>query len=143
MATEGQEHPIGVYLKIWILLFVLSVFSYMVDFYQLQGWLRWSLILIFMFLKAGFIMAIFMHMVWERMALVVALLSPMVAVLVFMAIMGYESEYTQTSRDVFLMMESQIRFGLFPMAHIKRITLVMITLTEMHISLYHAQFKKI
>ena len=41
MATEGQAHPISVYLKIWILLFVLSVFSYMVDFYQLQGWLRW------------------------------------------------------------------------------------------------------
>ena len=101
MATEGQAHPISVYLKIWILLFVLSVFSYMVDFYQLQGWLRWSLILIFMFLKAGFIIAIFMHMVWERMALVVALLSPMVAVLVFIAIMGYESEYTQTSRDLF------------------------------------------
>ena len=101
MATEGQEHPIGVYLKIWILLFVLSVFSYMVDFYQLQGLLRWSLILLFMFLKAGFIMAIFMHMVWERMALVVALLSPMIAVLVFIAIMGYESEYTQSSRDVF------------------------------------------
>ena len=101
MATEGQEHPISVYLKIWILLFVLSIFSYMVDFYQLQGWLRWSLILIFMFLKAGFIMAIFMHMVWERMALVVALLSPMIAVLVFIAIMGYESEYTQASRDVF------------------------------------------
>jgi len=101
MATEGQAHPISVYLKIWILLFVLSVFSYMVDFYQLQGWLRWSLILIFMFLKAGFIMAIFMHMVWERMALVVALLSPMVAVLVFIAIMGYESEYTQNSRDLF------------------------------------------
>ena len=97
MATEGQEHPISVYLKIWILLFVLSIFSYMVDFYQLQGWLRWSLILIFMFLKAGFIMAIFMHMVWERMALVVALLSPMIAVLVFIAIMGYESEYTQAS----------------------------------------------
>ena len=101
MTTEGQAHPISVYLKIWILLFVLSVFSYMVDFYQLQGWLRWSLILIFMFLKAGFIMAIFMHMVWERMALVVALLSPMVAVLVFIAIMGYESEYVQTSRDLF------------------------------------------
>ena len=101
MAAEGQAHPISVYLKIWVLLFVLSVFSYMVDFYQLQGWLRWSLILIFMFLKAGFIMAIFMHMVWERMALVVALLSPMVAVLVFIAIMGYESEYTQSSRDLF------------------------------------------
>ena len=101
MATEGQEHPISVYLKIWILLFVLSIFSYMVDFYQLQGLLRWSLILLFMFLKAGFIMAIFMHMVWERMALVVALLSPMIAVLVFIAIMGYESDYTQSARDVF------------------------------------------
>ena len=54
-----------------------------------------------MFLKAGFIMAIFMHMVWERMALVVALLSPMIAVLVFIAIMGYESDYTQSARDVF------------------------------------------
>ncbi len=61
MATEGQEHPISVYLKIWILLFVLSIFSYMVDFYQLQGWLRWSLILVFMFLKAGFIMATIIH----------------------------------------------------------------------------------
>ncbi len=101
MATEGQEHPISVYLRIWILLFVLSIFSYMVDFYQLQGLLRWSLILLFMFLKAGFIMAIFMHMVWERMALVVALLSPMIAVLVFIAIMGYESNYTQSARDVF------------------------------------------
>ena len=101
MATEGQEHPISVYLKIWILLFVLSIGSYMVDFYQLQGWLRWSLILVFMFLKAGFIMAIFMHMVWERMALVVALLSPMVAILVFIAIMGYESDYTEASRDIF------------------------------------------
>ena len=101
MATEGQEHPISVYLKIWILLFVLSIGSYMVDFYQLQGWLRWSLILVFMFLKAGFIMAIFMHMVWERMALVVALLSPMIAILVFIAIMGYESDYTEASRDIF------------------------------------------
>ena len=26
MATEGQEHPISVYLKIWILLFFLSIF---------------------------------------------------------------------------------------------------------------------
>jgi cytochrome c oxidase subunit IV len=101
MAAEGQEHPISVYLKIWILLFVLSIGSYMVDFFQLQGWLRWSLILLFMFLKAGFIMAIFMHMVWERMALVAALLTPMIAILVFISIMGYESSYTQVSRDTF------------------------------------------
>ena len=45
-------------------------FSYMVDWYNFQGLLRWSLILFFMFLKAGLIMAFFMHLFWERYALV-------------------------------------------------------------------------
>ena len=49
---QTTTHKIGIYLWIWGLLFVLSFFSYMVDFYQFQGMLRWSLILIFMFLKA-------------------------------------------------------------------------------------------
>ena len=48
--AEGhQEHPLGVYLAVWILLFVLSTFSYMVDYFELQGVLRWGLILLFMF----------------------------------------------------------------------------------------------
>ena len=49
--TKKQEqtstHKIGIYLWIWGLLFVLSFFSYMVDWYQFQGMLRWSLILFF------------------------------------------------------------------------------------------------
>ena len=49
--ADDQQHPIGVYLKVWILLFVLSGFSYMVDFLDFQGMVRWTLILIFMFLK--------------------------------------------------------------------------------------------
>ena len=44
---QGSTHKIGIYLWIWGLLFVLSFFSYMVDWYQFQGLLRWSLILIF------------------------------------------------------------------------------------------------
>ena len=55
----ATTHKIGIYLWIWGLLFVLSFFSYMVDWYQFQGLLRWSLILFFMFLKAGLIMAFF------------------------------------------------------------------------------------
>jgi hypothetical protein len=39
--SDSAEHSIGIYLKIWLLLFVLSSFSYMVDWYQLQGYLRW------------------------------------------------------------------------------------------------------
>jgi cytochrome c oxidase subunit 4 len=66
--------------------------------------LRWSLIIIFMMLKAGLIVAIFMHMAWERLALIYAILIPPVVVLVFVAIMVFESNYTLLSRLVFFVM---------------------------------------
>lgn len=56
--AEGQQHPLGIYFKIWTLLFVLSAASYMVDYLQFVGWLRWFLIIIFMLLKAGLIVAV-------------------------------------------------------------------------------------
>ena len=99
--TEGQQHPLSVYIWVWILLFILSAFSYAVDYYQLQGYLRWTLILIFMFLKAGLILAVFMHMMWERLALVYALGIPTIAIGVFIALMVYESDYTFMLRDIF------------------------------------------
>jgi cytochrome c oxidase subunit IV len=96
-----QEHPVSLYLKIWILLFVLSGFSYMVDYMHLEGLLRWSLILLFMFLKAGLIISIFMHMMWERMALICAILLPPLCLSLFIAIMAIESNYTFFSRLMF------------------------------------------
>ena len=102
MATaEGQQHPLGIYYKIWILLFVVSFFSYMVDYMQLQGALRWTLILIFMFVKAGYIIAVFMHMKWERLALQLAILLPPIFVAVFIAIMAIEGDYTFLTRIEF------------------------------------------
>ena len=99
---EGhQQHPLGIYLGVWILLFVLSSFSYAVDYFQLQGLLRWSLIILFMLLKAGFIIAVFMHMAWERLALMYAILVPPVLVMVFVALMTFESDYTFLTRGVF------------------------------------------
>ncbi|MDX1460118.1 MAG: cytochrome C oxidase subunit IV family protein [Xanthomonadales bacterium] len=93
-----QQHPLGIYIWIWVLLFVFSAFSYMVDYYQLQGMLRWTLILLFMFLKAGFIVAIFMHMAWERLALIYAILLPPLCLLVFIGLMVWEGEYTLVTR---------------------------------------------
>ena len=98
---EGQQHPLSVYIWVWILLFVLSFFSYMVDYYQLEGYLRWTLVLIFMFLKAGLILAVFMHMMWERLALVYAIGIPCIAIFVFIALMVYESDYTFLTRGLF------------------------------------------
>ena len=102
MATaEGQQHPLGVYFKVWGLLFVLSAFSYMVDVLDLQGYLRWSLIVIFMLLKAGLIVSVFMHMVWERLAIVYAILVPTLALLVLMALMAIEGDYTEFTRMLY------------------------------------------
>lgn len=97
--AEGQQHPITIYLWIWALLFVLSALSYMVDYIGFQGYLRWGLILLFMFLKAGFIIAIFMHMMWEKMALITAILLPPSALLVLIGFMAIEGGYTWGMRD--------------------------------------------
>ena len=98
---EGQQHPISIYFWIWGLLFVLSAASYMVDYLQFQGYLRWSLILIFMFLKAGLIVAVFMHMLWERLALVYAILVPPGVILVLIGLMASEADYTFLTRMAF------------------------------------------
>ena len=100
--SEGhQQHPLAIYLWIWLLLFVLSAFSYMVDYFHLQGMLRWTLIITFMLLKAGLIVAIFMHMRWERLALSYAIIVPPVLVLVFVAMMVFEADYTLLTRETF------------------------------------------
>ncbi|TIO11029.1 cytochrome C oxidase subunit IV family protein [Mesorhizobium sp.] len=100
-ADVHQEHPIKLYLVVWAWLFILSAGSYMVDYVGLQGYLRWSLILIFMMLKAGLIVAVFMHMAWERLALAYAIILPPILVLVFTAMMVFEADYTLLTRMVF------------------------------------------
>ena len=97
---EGhQQHPLAIYLWIWLLLFVLSTFSYLVDYFHFQGLVRWSLIIIFMLMKAGFIVAIFMHMAWERLALITAILTPPICLLVLIGFMNIEGKYTTHTRD--------------------------------------------
>ena len=100
--VEGQQHPLGVYIKVWAWLFVLSTGSYLVDFFHVQSYTRWTLIIIFMLAKAGLIVAVFMHIKWERMALSFAILVPPSLLLVFIAIMTIESDYTFLTRGIFL-----------------------------------------
>lgn len=101
MATaEGQQHPLSIYFWIWGLLFLFSALSYGTDFLP-DGFLRISLILIFMMLKAGFIVAIFMHMAWERIALITAIIGPPAVLLVLIGLMAVEGDYTESTRAEF------------------------------------------
>ena len=97
-AAEGQQHPLKIYLLIWALLFVFSTFSYLVDYFDLHGMLRWTLIILFMLVKAGLIVAIFMHMRWERLALKFAILIPPLALLILIGLMAIEGMHTFITR---------------------------------------------
>lgn len=97
----GQQHPLKIYFVVWGLLFVLSAMSYSVDYFGVEGIVRWALILIFMILKAGLIVAIFMHMAWERVALIYAILIPPIALATLVWLMLIESDYTFWTRILF------------------------------------------
>ena len=106
MATEGQQHPLGIYFAIWALLFVFSAASYGSDFLP-HGFVRWGIILSLMFAKAGFIIAIFMHMKWERLALMMTILGPPAVLLVLIGLMAVEGDYTNSTRNEYFSAEIQ------------------------------------
>jgi len=105
-SKQGQQHPLGIYFAVWALLFVLSTFSYLVDYFAFQGLARWSLILLFMWLKAGLIVAVFMHMRWERSPLMYAILVPPLLLAVLVTLMSIESDYTFWTRIIFFGLSS-------------------------------------
>src|SRR5437667_12749962 len=97
-AEDHQQHPIAIYLWIWALLFVFSTFSYLIDYFHLHGYLRWSLIITFMLLKARLIVAIFMLMAWKRLALKFAILVPPLVLLILLRLMAVVGVYTFITR---------------------------------------------
>ena len=105
--AHGQQHPLGIYIKIWALLFVLSAASYAVDYFQLQGLLRWTLIIAFMLLKAGLIVAVFMHMLWERLALAYAILVPPLLLITLVGIGALEADHSFLTRGLFFSSTSE------------------------------------
>jgi cytochrome c oxidase subunit 4 len=100
-SKTAQDHPLSIYFIVWGALFVLSTFSYLVDYLEFQGYLRWILILTFMWLKAGAIVAVFMHMRWERPALVTVILVPPLCLMVLVGMMAIEGGYTTLTRVMF------------------------------------------
>ncbi|MCC5810710.1 MAG: cytochrome C oxidase subunit IV family protein [Ectothiorhodospiraceae bacterium] len=101
-APQGQQHPISLYLQVWGWLFVFSFLSYLVDYNDLQGVWRWTLVLLFMSVKAALIVTFFMHMFWERLSLVYAILLPPLCLLVLVGFLAIEGEYITLLRDLYL-----------------------------------------
>ena len=71
------------------------------DYLQFQGNIRWALILTFMWLKAGAIVAVFMHMRWERPALIYMILCPPLCLLVLVGLMAIDGSFISLTRAMF------------------------------------------
>ncbi|HEX6988280.1 MAG TPA: cytochrome C oxidase subunit IV family protein [Bacillota bacterium] len=100
--AEHQVHlPIGVYLRVWLLLFVLSTLSYLVDYFEIEPLsLRWALIVALAIIKAGLILNYFMHLGSERLSLVYTILLPPVLVIALAAIAMVEGSYVSQIRNL-------------------------------------------
>ena len=102
-AQPHTHHPIGVYLRVWGLLFVLSAMSYFVDYFEVQPVsLRWLLIVGFAVVKSALILNYFMHLRWERLSLVYTILLPPLLVLALVAIVMAEGAYVLEVRRLLL-----------------------------------------
>lgn len=102
-ATKGEQHqPFQVYLVVWGLLFVLSAMSYFLDYFDVHpDILRKFLITAFALIKAALIVGFFMHMRFERMALVLAILLPPLLLMALVAIILPEGTYVSGVRQLF------------------------------------------
>jgi caa(3)-type oxidase subunit IV len=100
--TGEQHHPIKVYLVVWGLLFLLSAMSYFVDYFEVRPQeLAWFLITAFALLKAGLIVSYFMHVRFERLSLVYAILVPPLLILALTAFVMAEGSYVFDIRNIF------------------------------------------
>jgi len=102
MAQEhGQQPPMATYVKVWGLLFVLAAASYSVGYFNVQGLLRWFLLVVLMLLQAGLIVALLMHLAWERLALVLAIVLPPTLLLSLIGIGALDGLSTYLTRNAF------------------------------------------
>ena len=101
-ATEHeQHHPISVYLRVWGLLFFLSILSYLVDYFNVQEVAKRFLVATFGLMKAGLIVSYFMHMRFERLSLIFAIILPPLLLMTLLGILAAEGDNTAWLRQLF------------------------------------------
>jgi len=96
---SGQQPAIATYVKVWGLLFILAGCSYSVGFFGVQGPLRSILLVVLMLLQAGLIVSLLMHLVWERLALVFAIILPPTLLFTLIAIGALDGFSTLFTRN--------------------------------------------
>ena len=101
-AHEEHKHPpINTYLKVWGILFVMSALLYFSDIAEMNTALKRFLATTFSLVKAGFIVSYFMHLKFERLSLIYAILLPPLLLLALAGILAAEGQYILGLRTLF------------------------------------------
>jgi caa(3)-type oxidase subunit IV len=75
---HAVEHPSEKsYIRIFVLLFILSSSAYFVDLIHFPNAMKWTLLVIIALMKASLIAAFFMHLRYERLGLIYVLVLPL------------------------------------------------------------------
>jgi caa(3)-type oxidase subunit IV len=80
--AEGTHVPIRKYLTVWGWLFILSALAYFIDVMHVPAPWKAILLVAVALMKAGMIMAVFMHLGYERLSLIYAVVAPLIFLLV-------------------------------------------------------------
>ena len=101
--SHGEQHqPFQTYLVVWGLLFVISAVSYFIDYFSVEPLvLKRFLITVLALIKAGIIVAYFMHMKFERLSIILAILLPPLLLLGMIGIFLPEGSYVSGLRELF------------------------------------------
>lgn len=76
--AEGTHVPIRKYLIVWLWLFILSALAYFIDVVHIHQPWKAVLLVVVALMKAGMIMAVFMHLGYERLSLIYAVVAPLI-----------------------------------------------------------------
>jgi cytochrome c oxidase subunit IV len=99
MSNEQTQQPdIGIYFKVWGFLFVLAGTSYCVAIFDVAQPLKAILLLALALLQAGLIIAVLMHLVWERVIVAYLMFVPPILLASFLAICFVDGSYTHVTR---------------------------------------------
>jgi len=100
MSNEHAQQPdIGIYFKVWGLLFVLAGTSYCIAYFGVGQPLKAILLLALALGQAGLIVAVLMHLVWERVIVAYLMFVPPMLLASFLAICFTDGSYTNRTRE--------------------------------------------
>ena len=88
--TAHQSHSKKTYIKVWVWLLFITLAGFIISPLQLPGSVHTFLIIMVSLMKAGLIVAFFMHLKFERIGLIYSILLPLILLIALIAALLHE-----------------------------------------------------